>query len=123
MKSERFQIASNFSNDYFDYARQTDNEDRLGPARAVASGWIPPESMLAGPFVAIGLACLLCFFFVGESVWAAILPLVYLMFHTRSWRKMCAIWKGRALNVLIGETSRNLLVPGLLLAVGVVVDG
>lgn len=237
------QIASNFSNDYFDFARQTDNADRLGPARAVASGWIAPRSMLTGTFVAVGLACLfgtglvfyggwqmvlvgavcvvsllaytagpwplayhglgdlfvliffglvavvfsfyvqtgsftplvfvagfivglpainiliinnfrdyendracrkhttivlfgrafgnwfylvngiaaclLCIAFVHTSIWAALLPQLYLLFHYRSWRKMRTIWKGRALNTLIGETARNLLILGLLFTVGV----
>lgn len=52
------QIASNFANDYFDYKKGTDNEDRLGPERAVAQGWITPKAMLAGTFITLGLACL-----------------------------------------------------------------
>jgi 1,4-dihydroxy-2-naphthoate octaprenyltransferase len=52
------QIASNFANDYFDFKKGADNEERLGPERAVASGWIAPRSMLGGTFVALGLACL-----------------------------------------------------------------
>ena len=67
------QIASNFSNDYFDFTKQTDNEARLGPARAVASGWIPPESMLAGTVVAIGLACLFGSGLIYYGGWAMIL--------------------------------------------------
>jgi len=52
------QIASNFANDYFDYKKGADNEDRLGPDRAVASGWITPKAMLTGTFVTLGLSCL-----------------------------------------------------------------
>jgi 1,4-dihydroxy-2-naphthoate octaprenyltransferase len=55
------QIASNFSNDYFDFVKKTDNETRLGPDRAVASGWISPKAMLVGTAVVIALAC--CFGF------------------------------------------------------------
>ena len=40
------QIASNFANDYFDFKKGADKEDRLGPERAVASGWITPKAML-----------------------------------------------------------------------------
>ena len=36
------QIASNFANDYFDFKKGADREDRLGPERAVAQGWITP---------------------------------------------------------------------------------
>ncbi|MCC8142849.1 MAG: 1,4-dihydroxy-2-naphthoate polyprenyltransferase [Tannerellaceae bacterium] len=62
------QIASNFANDYFDYKKGADREDRLGPRRAVASGWISPAAMLKATFLALALACLcgcLLLFFAG----------------------------------------------------------
>lgn len=62
------QIASNFANDYFDFKKGADKEDRLGPERAVASGWITPKTMLWGTFITLGLSCLCgCFllFFAG----------------------------------------------------------
>jgi len=40
------QIIANFANDYFDYKKGIDNEERLGPRRAVAAGWIAPKTML-----------------------------------------------------------------------------
>ncbi len=52
------QIASNFANDYFDFKKGADREDRLGPERAVAQGWIAPKAMLVGTFVTLGVACL-----------------------------------------------------------------
>jgi len=52
------QIASNFANDYFDYKKGADREDRLGPARAVASGWILPKAMLQGTFISLTLSCI-----------------------------------------------------------------
>lgn len=52
------QIASNFANDYFDFKKGADKEDRLGPERAVASGWITPAAMLRATFITLGLACL-----------------------------------------------------------------
>ena len=52
------QIASNFANDYFDFKKGADREDRLGPERAVAQGWITPKAMLTGTFAMLGLACL-----------------------------------------------------------------
>ena len=62
------QIASNFANDYFDFKNGADGEDRLGPERAVAQGWIKPKSMLIGTFITLGLACLsglMLLFFAG----------------------------------------------------------
>ena len=39
------QILSNLANDYGDGVRGTDNEDRVGPQRAIQSGQITPEQM------------------------------------------------------------------------------
>jgi 1,4-dihydroxy-2-naphthoate octaprenyltransferase len=39
------QIGTNFANDYFDFVKGTDTEERLGPRRATASGWVTPETM------------------------------------------------------------------------------
>ena len=41
------QILSNFANDYGDGIRGTDNEDRIGPKRAIQSGAISPGAMKA----------------------------------------------------------------------------
>jgi len=237
------QIASNFSNDYYDFIKKTDNEDRLGPARAVASGWIDPNNMRIGALLTVVLACtfglglvyfggwqmilvgavcvvsllaytagpwplayhglgdlfvliffgfvavvfsfyvqtlsfhylafvggavvglaavnilvlnnyrdrdtdkksnknttivffgeafgrwlylingiaasLLCLFFLRESIYgAAFLPFIYLIPHFFTWRKMVQIRQGKALNVLLGETARNLLLLGILISIG-----
>lgn len=53
------QIGTNFANDYFDHAQGADTEKRVGPARAVASGWVTPAAMrgaMAATFaVALGV--------------------------------------------------------------------
>lgn len=40
------QVLSNFANDYGDGVKGTDNEDRIGPERALQSGKITPDEML-----------------------------------------------------------------------------
>ena len=40
-----FQVLSNFANDYGDGVKGTDNEDRVGPERAIQSGEITPAQM------------------------------------------------------------------------------
>ena len=42
------QILSNFANDYGDGVKGTDNEDRIGPARAIQSGLITQKDMKMG---------------------------------------------------------------------------
>jgi len=43
-----FQIISNFANDYGDGVKGTDNDERVGPKRALQSGEITPGQMLNG---------------------------------------------------------------------------
>ncbi len=53
------QIVANFINDIYDFQKGTDREDRLGPERACAQGWITPDAMKKGIVVTIILACLI----------------------------------------------------------------
>ena len=237
------QIDANFINDLFDYLKGSDGEDRLGPERACAQGWITPRAMKRGIFLTTALSCLcglgllayggvglillgaLCVLFAflytagpyplayhgwgdmlvliffgfvpvggtyyvmahdwnpavviaalacglvvdtllminnyrdreqdarsgkrtlivrcGDRIggvlyllpgllalllclflgrygylWAALLPWIYLPFHLLSWRKMLRIGHGKALNRILGETSRNMLLFAVLLSLG-----
>lgn len=70
------QIASNFANDYFDFKKGADGDDRLGPDRAVACGWIMPDSMLRATLFTLALSCLcgcvLLFIAGWELIWVGI---------------------------------------------------
>ena len=237
------QIAANFINDLFDYLKGTDREDRLGPERACAQGWISPKAMRNGiiitvlsacligssllfyagwELIIVGLLCvlfaflyttgpyplsyngwgdilvivffgfvpvggtyyvqaltwttdttiaslicgllidtllvvnnyrdreadarsgkrtvivrfgekfgsylylmlgvtasLLCFWFLFEGhLYAALLPLLYLIPHFLTWKRMVRIHSGKKLNSILGETSRNMLLMGVLLSIG-----
>lgn len=50
------QIAANMINDLYDFQKGTDREDRLGPERACAQGWITPKAMKRGIAVVLCLA-------------------------------------------------------------------
>jgi 1,4-dihydroxy-2-naphthoate octaprenyltransferase len=39
------QIGTNYANDYYDFVHGADDERRIGPPRAVASGWVTPRAM------------------------------------------------------------------------------
>ena len=51
------QIDANFINDYYDYLKGSDREDRLGPERACAQGWITLSAMKKGMIVITLLSC------------------------------------------------------------------
>ena len=73
-------------------------------------------------YLGLGIAAtLFCLWFVNtgrltliEFIWA---PCVYLCMHALTWRKMVKIRSGKGLNRILGETSRNMLFLGILLAV------
>lgn len=61
------QIGTNFANDYFDFVKGSDTEERIGFRRATASGLITPKQMLNATFITMAMA-----FFLGlYLVWAA----------------------------------------------------
>ena len=63
----------------------------------------------------IGCACISgAFAFNGR--WSALLPLLYIPFHIATWREMVQINQGRALNKILGKTSRNMILLTLLTA-------
>ena len=65
------QILSNFANDYGDGMKGTDNEDRIGPKRAIQSGVISPQAMKNGIVITSILTLLsaitLIYFAFGET--------------------------------------------------------
>ncbi len=68
------------------------------------------------------IATLLCFWFLFEGhIFATVLPLFYLIPHYITWQKMVQINNGKKLNSILGETSRNMLLMGILLSIGLII--
>ena len=239
------QIDANFINDYYDYLKGSDREDRLGPERACAQGWITLSAMKKGmifitllscfwgllllrycglEMIPVGLLCVLfaflytagpyplayhgwgdvlvivffgfvpvgCTYYTMAHDWtwnvtiacaacglvsdlllmlnnyrdreqdkisgkrtlivrfgekagryaylalgilavglcsfyafngyrmASLLPLLFLILHFTTWREMVRIHQGKALNIVLGKTARNIVVFGLLLSLGLI---
>lgn len=80
----------------------------------------------AGELLYLGLgvgASLLCLTLALQGLyWAALLPQCYLLLHYATWCKMVRIASGKALNQILGETSRNMLVWGVLLSIGLMLS-
>lgn len=50
------QIGTNFANDYFDYVKGADTQERKGPPRATQEGWISPSLMWSATCLVFSLA-------------------------------------------------------------------
>lgn len=67
------------------------------------------------------IACLCCLYSIGSgNMWAALLPQLYLVLHVRTTFRMARINHGKALNMILGETSMNMFLFGILLTLGLI---
>ena len=60
-------------------------------------------------------------FWMNGHVLAFVLPLLYLLMHLYTYLKIKRINKGKALNLCLGETARNIFVYGLTVTIGILV--
>jgi len=63
------QIGTNLVNDWGDFRRGADGPDRLGPQRAVQSGWLAPGEVLAGAALAFAIATAIGIWLVVRGGW------------------------------------------------------
>lgn len=63
------QIGTNFSNDYFDFVKGADNEERIGFERATALGLISADQMKRAAMITMGVAFLLGLYLVWHAGW------------------------------------------------------
>jgi len=63
------QIGTNFANDYFDFKKGTDTEDRLGPVRVTQAGLISESSMKQGMILVFSIAVLVGVYLVYRGGW------------------------------------------------------
>lgn len=67
--------------------------------------------------IAAGLCTYYAFY---GHLWAALLPLLFLIPHITTWNEMVKIFQGKELNIVLGKTARNIVVFGLLLSLGLI---
>lgn len=72
-------------------------------------------------YLATGIAaCLIGIIFLSEShVLAFVLPFIYLILHFFTYLKIKRIHRGKALNICLGETARNMFIYGICVSVGI----
>jgi 1,4-dihydroxy-2-naphthoate octaprenyltransferase len=75
-------------------------------------------------YLALGiLAVGLCAFYAFNGyLMASLLPVLFLILHFTTWREMVRIHQGKALNIVLGKTARNIVIFGLLLSIGLILS-
>jgi 1,4-dihydroxy-2-naphthoate octaprenyltransferase len=63
------QVGTNFANDYYDFVKGADTDDRIGFERATALGLISPQAMLTATYLTMGLAFLVGLYLVWVGGW------------------------------------------------------
>jgi len=63
------QIGTNLSNDYFDYVKGADTEERTGPVRATQAGLVSPVEMMWASVGVFGLAAFLGLYLISRGGW------------------------------------------------------
>lgn len=94
-----FQVISNFANDYGDGVKGTDNEDRIGPARALQSGTITRASLKNGIIISTILTLLIALALIYLAFGLENLPYIVLFFVLG----LLSIWA--AINYTIGSKA------------------
>ncbi len=97
--------------------RDRDNDRAVGKNTLVVR--IGDKASLA-LYLGVGVtACLTgLVFWLNGHVLAFVLPLLYLVLHVFTYLKIRRIHQGKALNLCLGETARNIFVYGLTVAAG-----
>ena len=63
------QIGTNFANDYFDFKKGADTDERIGFQRATATGLISSKTMLTATILTMGIAFLAGLYLVWVGGW------------------------------------------------------
>lgn len=63
------QVGTNFANDYFDFRKGADTEERKGPRRLTQSGLVTPATMKKATAITFGIAGLAAVYLVAQGGW------------------------------------------------------
>ena len=63
------QIGTNIANDYFDFKKGADTDERLGPTRVTQAGLIQPSTIKKAIFITFGFSALACIWLIQRGGW------------------------------------------------------
>lgn len=67
------QIGTNFANDYYDFVKGADNDERIGFVRATSAGLVTPNAMLKATIFTMSTAFLVGLYLVSVGGWIVLL--------------------------------------------------
>ncbi len=67
------QIGTNYSNDYYDFIKGADSENRLGPTRVTQAGLVSPLQVKNAAFIAFSLAFIAGLYLVYRGGWPIVI--------------------------------------------------
>lgn len=104
-------------NNYRDY-----EEDKISGKRTVVVRF--GKEFGSRLYLSVGVvAALLSLIFVSKGyLFAAILPQLYIIPHIKTYMEMKSIYHGKSLNLILAKTSKNILLMGFLLSLGLLLS-
>ena len=97
--------------------RDRDN-DRLAGKKTLIVRTGPEAGLQMYLAVGVGAIILGGTFWMNGHLLATVFPLLYFVFHVYTYLRIKKIWQGKALNLCLGETARNIFLYGLCVAAG-----
>ncbi len=67
------QVGTNLANDYFDYKRGADSEERIGPVRVTQAGLVDPPQVLKATVLVYGAAVLVGAYLAARAGWPVVI--------------------------------------------------
>lgn len=101
--------------------RDRDNDERVGKVTLVV---MIGEKATEFLYLLLGIVAFLfglVFLFSGKWL-TFLMPVVYLILHIHTYRKMLIIKRGMELNHILGENARNMFLYGILFSLGIILD-
>ena len=97
--------------------RDRDN-DRLSGKNTIIVKLGPKAGLQLYAGVGVGAVILGGTFWLNGHLLAFLFPFIYLLLHILTYLKIKRIYQGKALNLCLGETARNIFIYGLCVSIG-----
>ena len=101
--------------------RDRDN-DRLAGKKTLIVRLGPEAGLQLYMGVGIGAMILGGTYWMHGHLLATVLPLLYFVLHVFTYLRIKKIYQGKALNLCLGETARNIFIYGLCVAIGLLLN-